>query len=230
MAKKTVVKNTPQQSQPVSEKNDLSINQCVKMMADYNLVPSVVRDSVKIAVENENLRKINDFLNEGNKDQRKSIDSLKKEVENFQKQVEQLQKDTTFSHRKIRKLENKKADSVVVAERDSLKKENDNLMKDTTELHAAIGKLRSDSATMSGNIINLNNKINSLNGDLKTAKEPKSIPQQVGQCLQSGPFCGVLIALVIAVTLIALRRGFTFTKGNTSICIGQQRSKKKKEV
>ena len=197
------------------------------MMADYNLVPSVVRDSIKLAVENENLRKRNDFLKEGNKDQRKSIDSLKKEVENFQKQVYQLQKDTTSSHVRIRNLEKKKADSVVVAERDALKKENDNLMKDTTDLHAAIGKLRSDSATMSGNIINLNNQINSLNGDLKIAKEPKSIP---GEMVQSGPFCGVLIALIIAVTLIALRRGLSFTKGNTSICVGQQRSKKKKEV
>lgn len=200
------------------------------MMADYNLVPSVVKDSVKLTVDNNNLKEKNEFLKKENNGQRKSIDLLNTEIGKLQKQVEQLQKDTTFSHRKIRKLENKKADSVVVAERDSLKKEYEQLVKDTTDSHATIGKLRSDSATMSGKIEEMNGTIGSLRGELKTAKEPKSIPQQVGQCLQSGPFCGVLIALVIAVTLIALRRGFTFTKGNTSICIGQKKSKKKSSV
>lgn len=42
------------------------------------------------------------------------------------------------------------------------------------------------------------------------------------------PVSAILIALIIAVTMIALRKGFTFTKGNTTVSVGRTRTKKKK--
>ncbi len=190
-------------------------------------------DSLNVEIKNlQNEKNKNDSLNQVIGKLTVNIDNLKKEnnkLKSANKQFSRQKKDKQLCQSKDSTQFKVTVDSLnkVI---DTLEVQKDTLGDRIDTLNGQIrdlSKIEQQNTMLHDSIRDLGDTIKSLKSRLETAQKPKSIP---GEMVQSGPFCGVLIALIIAVTLIALRRGFSFTKGNTSICVGQQRSKKKKEV
>ena len=187
-------------------------------------------DSLNVEIKNlQNEKNKNDSLNQVIGKLTVNIDNLKKEnnkLKSANKQFSRQKKDKQLCQSKDSTQFKVTVDSLnkVI---DTLEVQKDTLGDRIDTLNGQIRDLSKIERQNTDSIRDLGDTIRSLKNRLETAQKPKSIP---GEMVQSGPFCGVLIALIIAVTLIALRRGLSFTKGNTSICIGQQRSKKKKEV
>ena len=216
MAKKTVVKNTPQQSQPVPEKNDclvdaLSLDKCVKMIGcQYHLVPQYKIDSAKLE-ELKDLQDTNVSLIIQKNACNETIRELKEKAKVLHNRIDVLGKKAPPD---LRVLEQK--NSQLREDSLSLYKKMDSLEKQAIpELNGKINSLRTDSS-------NLSLKVDSL----KNA----SIFYPFQNPWLSVPTGCVLIALIISITMISLKRGLTFTKGNTSICLGEKKKTRAKKV
>ena len=86
---------------------------------------------------------------------------------------------------------------------------------------------------------NLEGQIEKLKGELQKKKEPQTekVVEHSGKennsiiSQENVPYvCGLLAVLIIAITIISLKRGLTFSKGNTSICIGEKKKTRAKKV
>lgn len=95
-----------------------------------------------------------------------------------------------------------------------------------------INKLRGDSSSLQTQITELKEQLRIMNESQgkknveHSGKENNSIfsPENV-------PYvCGLLTVLIIAITVISLKRGLTFSKGNTSICIGEKKKTRTKKA
>lgn len=85
----------------------------------------------------------------------------------------------------------------------------------------------------------LNKKVDSLSKQLqKLVESPKEkVVEHSGKennsiiSQENVPYvCGLLAVLIIAITIISLKRGLTFSKGNTSICIGEKKKTRTKKA
>ena len=99
----------------------------------------------------------------------------------------------------------------------------DSLQKELSKKDSANSeiKLLKDSA---------NSEIKLLKDSIQTLKDSNDVVLK----LVSNDFfvvssSAIIVALIISVTLIALRKGFTFTKGNTTVSVGRTKTKKKTE-
>lgn len=108
------------------------------------------------------------------------------------------------------------------------KPENANLVNHVQE----ISSLRKKSENLEG-------QIEKLKGELQKKKEPQTekVVEHSGKennsiiSQENVPYvCGLLAVLIIAITIISLKRGLTFSKGNTSICIGEKKKTRAKKV
>ena len=86
------------------------------------------------------------------------------------------------------------------------------LAKDTHDLHVRI-------ASDSLNIVKCETEVSKLHGDVKELQEHQS--PIVALTSPSG--CAVLIVLIIALTVIAVKKGVSISKGNTSISVGDNK-------
>ena len=217
--------------------SESAIKESVGMMANYNLVPSCEVQSVILTEKNNNL---NDDIKrlEGEKEAKENdlkakendLKALIKENGKLLGRIEQLEKDKKSLDGTIKRLEKKKDDlekskdcSVVVAERDSLK-------NDTTVLHKSIRELEKKDTT-------LNNTINLKTEELKKVKEEYNDyknDHQLAEIIKEpwifAPSIALIISLIISITMISLKRGLTFTKGNTSICLGEKKKTRTKKA
>ena len=224
--------------------SESAIKESVGMMANYNLVPSCEVQSVILTEKNNNLNddikrlegekeaKENDLKAKENdlKAKENDLKALIKENGKLLGRIEQLEKDKKSLDGTIKRLEKKKDDlekskdcSVVVAERDSLK-------NDTTVLHKSIRELEKKDTT-------LNNTINLKTEELKKVKEEYNDyknDHQLAEIIKEpwifAPSIALIISLIISITMISLKRGLTFTKGNTSICLGEKKKTRTKKA
>lgn len=95
-----------------------------------------------------------------------------------------------------------------------------------------INKLRGDSSSLQTQITELKEQLRIMNESQgkknveHSGKENNSIISQ-----ENVPYvCGLLAVLIIAITIISLKRGLTFSKGNTSICIGEKKKTRTKKA
>ena len=140
--------------------------------------------------------------------------------------AEQINNDTTvtevpvgfkkgdFKSMEMFKKAKQHADSVqgviIQLQKDSLVLAKDvNVLKaETTSLHIKIDQLQADKDT------------------LKSQLEQARINESPIACLTNPPGCYVLIVLIIAITVIVLKRGFSFAKGDTKVSLGGESDKK----
>lgn len=116
------------------------------------------------------------------------------------------------------------------AQIDSLKTVIGQLQLDTTRLSANVGVLTTDTANLHKQLVqqsikyqrdvkSLNEQLTSLNQQLTTAKENESV-----FTVFATPYgCSILIVLILALTMIALKKGFSVSKGDTNISVGDKK-------
>lgn len=123
----------------------------------------------------------------------KKADSLDHQVDSLKVVISDLQRDTA-----------------------KLAQDTHNLHEKIDELHA---KIASDSEEYEKNISDLLNANKDLSKDVKELQEHQS--PIVALTSPSG--CAVLIVLIIALTVIAIKKGVSISKGNTSISVGDNK-------
>lgn len=109
------------------------------------------------------------------------------------------------------------------AQIDSLIKVIGQLQQDTTRLSANVGALTVDTANLHKQLVQQSFKyqreVKSLSDQLKTAKDNESV-----FTVFATPYgCSILIVLIIALTIIALKKGFSVSKGDTNISVGDKK-------
>lgn len=113
---------------------------------------------------------------------------------------------------------------------DSLNKIVNDLQIQSVELKANVGVLTTDTANLHKQLVqqsikyqrdvkSLNEQLTSLNQQLTTAKENQSM-----FTVFATPYgCSILIVLILALTMIALKKGFSVSKGDTNISVGDKK-------
>ncbi|MBQ3716685.1 MAG: hypothetical protein II892_14080 [Fibrobacter sp.] len=211
-------------SNPLSQGNETS---------NYVLLSSSEKCYSKYVVDslNNSYKKKLDSLNEQH-----TIDSI---VYNFKIDSLQLQQkinllenqnhemsdmwDTIISQGK--KIENYEK---TISEFANAKPENANLVNHVQE----INKLRGDSSTLESQITDLKEQLRKIE-ESQGKKNVEHSGKENNPIISSEnvPYvCGLLIVLIIAITIISLKRGLTFSKGNTSICIGEKKKTRTKKA
>jgi len=210
-----------------------SMEFCLKMMDCYHLTPQRMKDSInyeqtikdlkteikkfekkieKFETDNERLHQTNGGLRTENDSLIKKIKSLDSLNKSLKKENRDYKKDLDFY------INNK--DLVLVKNaNDSLKLVIDTLKQDSINLNLMVANLKRDTNE-------LHNKIDTLT----TEKEKKEWSNVIKDPLIFGSSCVVIVAILISVTLISLKRGLTISKGNTSICIGEKKRTRTKKA
>ena len=179
-------------------------------------------DSLNVEIKNlQNEKNKNDSLNQVIGTLNANIASLKQENNKLRNANKKL-----VRQEKGKQLCQSKDSTQFKVTVDSLNKVIDTLevQKDSLE------EIKKQNNTLHDSIKSLDSTINKLTTNLGKAQEPKNLPDYIGMYVSSVPFCGVLIALIIAITVISLKRGLTFSKGNTSICIGEKKRTRTKKA
>jgi hypothetical protein len=190
-------------------------------------------DSLNVEIKNlQNEKNKNDSLNQVIGKLTVNIDNLKKEnnkLKSANKQFSRQKKDKQLCQSKDSTQFKVTVDSLnkVI---DTLEVQKDTLGDRIDTLNGQIRDLSKIEQQNTDSIRDLGDTIERLKTDLGKAQEPKNLPDYIGVYFNSVPFCGVLIALIIAITVISLKRGLTFSKGNTSICIGEKKRTRTKKV
>ena len=217
--------------------SESAIKESVGMMANYNLVPSCEVQSVILTEKNNNL---NDDIKrlEGEKEAKENelkakendLKALIKENGKLLGRIEQLEKDKKSLDGTIKRLEKKKDDlekskecSVVVAERDALK-------SDTTDLHKSIRELEKKDTTLNNTITLKTKELENVKKEYNDYKNDHQLAEIIKEPWIFAPSIALIITLIISITMISLKRGLTFTKGNTSICLGEKKKTRTKKV
>lgn len=115
-----------------------------------------------------------------------------------------------------------------ISEFANAKPENANLVNHVQE----INKLRGDSSTLESQITDLKEQLRKIE-ESQGKKNVEHSGKENNPIISSEnvPYvCGLLIVLIIAITIISLKRGLTFSKGNTSICIGEKKKTRTKKA
>jgi len=217
--------------------SESAIKESVGMMANYNLVPSCEVQSVILTEKNNNL---NDDIKrlEGEKEAKENelkakendLKALIKENGKLLGRIEQLEKDKKSLDGTIKRLEKKKDDlekskecSVVVAERDALK-------SDTTDLHKSIRELEKKDSTLNNTIKLKTKELEKVKKEYNDYKNDYQLAEIIKEPWIFAPSIALIITLIISITMISLKRGLTFTKGNTSICLGEKKRTRTKKA
>ena len=185
-----------------------------KLQKEKNENDSLNQVIGKLTVNIDNLKKENNKLKSANK----QFSRQKKDKQLCQS------KDSTQFKVTVDSL-NKVIDTLEV-QKDTLGDRIDTLNGQIRDL----SKIEQQNTMLHDSIKSLDSTIERLKTDLGKAQEPKNLPDYIGMYFNSVPFCGVLIALIIAITVISLKRGLTFSKGNTSICIGEKKRTRTKKA
>lgn len=116
------------------------------------------------------------------------------------------------------------------AQIDSLKIVIGQLQHDTTRLSANVGVLTTDTANLHIQLKDLNTK---YQREVKQyQREVKSLNEQLGHARDNEsvfkvfatPYgCSILIVLILALTIIALKKGFSVSKGDANISVGDKK-------
>lgn len=109
------------------------------------------------------------------------------------------------------------------AQIDSLIKVIGQLQQDTTRLSANVGALTVDTANLHKQLVQQSFKyqreVKSLSDQLKTAKDNESV-----FTVFATPYgCSIIIVFILALTIIALKKGFSVSKGDTNISVGDKK-------
>lgn len=116
------------------------------------------------------------------------------------------------------------------AQIDSLKTVIGQLQLDTTRLSANVGVLTTDTANLHLQVKQLNKQhqievkqhqieVKSLKEQLQHAQDNESVFK-----VFATPYgCSILIVLIIALTIIALKKGFSVSKGDANISVGDKK-------
>ena len=96
------------------------------------------------------------------------------------------------------------------------------LQKDSLVLAKDVESLRIDSANLTAKV----KFLDSTNAALTDSLHASQIRESPIACLTNPPGCYVLIVLIIAITVIVLKRGFSFAKGDTKVSLGGESDKK----
>lgn len=114
-------------------------------------------------------------------------------------------------------------------------------------------RLKNDSIKdLKGTIKTLNDSIGRLNGEIGSkntiiqnkdeiiemqsdtigtlTSQAKNWKNQIFEGPNFALIIALIITLIISITMISLKRGLTFTKGNTSICLGEKKKTRTKKV
>ena len=152
-------------------------------------------------------------LQQENKDL-KVINELEKSLKDAEAKIADFQKN------KPKSLEIQQKDKEITALNNTIKQ----LNKEKDLKGDTIKSLKDEISTLNTEKEGLNTQINTLDKQVNDWKNKFWEPQ----CLI--PIMSVLIVLIIAITLISLKRGLTFTKGNTSICLGEKKKTRTKKA
>ena len=109
------------------------------------------------------------------------------------------------------------------AQIDSLKTVIGQLQLDTTRLSANVGVLTTDTANLHLQVKQLNKQhqieVMSLKDQLDHARDNESVFK-----VFATPYgCSIIIVLILALTIIALKKGFSVSKGDTNISVGDKK-------
>ena len=103
-----------------------------------------------------------------------------------------------------------------------LQKDSLTLSKDLEICTAQVGELKVNLQHLQGANDSLNNEVAKLQTELQEA-----IKQQSPVAALASPSgCAVLIVLIIALTAIALKKGISFAKGDTTVSVGGDKKEK----
>ena len=100
-----------------------------------------------------------------------------------------------------------------------LQKDSLTLSKDLEVCNANLGKLTLDLQHVQGVNDSLNKEVNQLRSELQDAIRDQSAVA----ALASPSGCAVLIVLIIAITAIALKKGISSAKGDTTVSVGNDK-------
>lgn len=180
------------------------------------------------------------------------IDSLTYygKIEFFRRKFEKCQKDSL--------LKENNHFEILSSEIGTLRKEKEQCQEKCDRLNEQINSYKNQNTTiLNDSIITLNKKIDSLRSDsinplMKKITELrddsiKPLSSASSYCEQNHKIkdmarifinndgyvfgsLGVLLVLIIAITIIVLKRGLTFSKGNTSICLGEKKRTRTKKA
>lgn len=109
------------------------------------------------------------------------------------------------------------------AQIDSLIKVIGQLQVDTTRLSANVGALTVDTANLHKQLVQqkmqYQREVKSLSDQLKTAKDNESV-----FTVFATPYgCSIIIVFILALTIIALKKGFSVSKGDANISVGDKK-------
>lgn len=107
---------------------------------------------------------------------------------------------------------------------DSVQKVIINLQKDSLVLAKDAENLRNENATLLAKIDQLEADKANLTTQLQDAKANQSPVA----ALTSPSGCAVLIVLILAIMVIALKKGFSFSKNGTVVAIGENKKEEQK--
>jgi len=96
------------------------------------------------------------------------------------------------------------------------------LQKDSLVLAKDVEVLTAENANLVAKVKFLDSTNKAMNDTLLACRERESPIA----CLTNPPGCYVLIVLIIAITVIVLKRGFSFAKGDTKVSLGGESDKK----
>lgn len=180
------------------------------------------------------------------------IDSLTYygKIEFFRRKFEKCQKDSL--------LKENNHFEILSSEIGTLRKEKEQCQEKCDRLNEQINSYKNQNTTiLNDSIITLNKKIDSLRSDsinllLKriddlridsikpllevqsNCKKNHGLDQMATNFFNNKEyvfsFFGVLLVLIIAITIVVLKRGLTFSKGNTSICLGEKKRTRTKKA
>jgi hypothetical protein len=106
---------------------------------------------------------------------------------------------------------------------DSVQKVIIRLQMDSLTLAKDVDVLKIENAQLQVKINQLEADKNSLISQLQDAKEHQSPISAI----TSPSGCAVLIVLILALTFIAIKKGFSISKGNTTVSVGEKKEEKK---
>ncbi|MBO7550592.1 MAG: hypothetical protein J6T62_03600 [Fibrobacter sp.] len=107
---------------------------------------------------------------------------------------------------------------------DSVQKVIINLQKDSLLLAKDVQVLKIENAQLHAKVDQLEADKNSLNSQLQDLREHQSPIAAI----TSPSGCAVLIVLILAIMVIALKKGFSFSKNGTVVAIGENKKEEQK--
>ena len=93
------------------------------------------------------------------------------------------------------------------------------LQKDSLVLAKDLEVLKTENANLVAKV----NHLDSVNASLNTALQESQAKESPVVALASPSGCAVLVVLIIALTIIALKKGFSISKGDACVSVGDKK-------